>query len=122
MGAERAVEAQPLMILNKRVEVKFATPRDAQPKKRALPAVPSHLGLRAGQVSSSTPEFAGLSVAYARSGWRAGYGSNAFGAAGWKVKGWSQGGPAPERSGFSFSMLQDDQKESLEPVAKRAKH
>jgi hypothetical protein len=109
------------MILNKRVEVKFATPREAQFKKRVLPAVPKHLGLRAGQISSSSGEFAGLAVSYGRSGWKAGYGSKAFGAAGWKVKGWDQGGSPPERAGFSFSMLRHGSRDPLEPPAKRAR-
>lgn len=121
LGAEKAVEAQPLTILNKRVEVKFATPRDAQAKKRVLPAVSKHLGLRAGQSYSSSGEFAGLAVAYGRSGWKAGYGSKAFGAAGWRVHGWDQGGTPPERSGFSFSIIRPRESTAVEPPTKRAK-
>ncbi|GKY92362.1 hypothetical protein MPSEU_000207100 [Mayamaea pseudoterrestris] len=122
LGAEKSVEAQPLMILNKRVEVKFATPRDTQFKKRVLPAVPKHLGLRAGQMASTSEEFAGLAVAYGRSGWKAGYGSAAFGAAGWKVKGWDKGGVFLERSGFSFSELRNEDRDLHEPPTKRVKH
>ena len=102
-GAKKSVEAQPLMIHGKRVEVKLATPRAEQ--KRVLPAGPKHVGLRAGQSSSSSGEFAGLAVAYGRSGWKAGYGSKAFGKAGWAIKGWEDGA-APDRAGFSFDMLQ----------------
>ena len=78
-----------------------------------------HLGLRAGQSSSTaTGEFAGLAVAYGRSGWKAGYGSLAFGPAGWAVPGWDEervdgSGSAtttivtpPQRAGFSFDMIE----------------
>jgi hypothetical protein len=34
------------------------------------------------------------------------YGSKAFGKAGWSVEGWDNGGDAPEKSGFSFSLLE----------------
>jgi RNA recognition motif-containing protein len=120
-GAERSVEAQPLIISGKRVEVKLATPREAQAKKRLSSPAPKHLGLRAGQINASSGEFAGLAVAFGRSGWKAGYGSKAFGAAGWNVQGWDQGGPPPDRTGFSFSMLRLNKATSNEPPLKRAR-
>lgn len=124
-GAERSVEAQPLNILGKRVEVKHATPRDAQKKRTTtMASTPAQfLGLRAGQINPASGEFAGLAVAFGRSGWKAGYGSKAFGAAGWNVLGWDQGGPPPERSGFSFSMLSPSATSEVkeEPPRKRAK-
>jgi len=75
--------------------------------RRAPPPGPKHVGLRAGQMSvTGSGEFAGLAVAYGRSGWKAGYGTKAFGKAGWAVEGWEDtGGPVPEQSGFSFAML-----------------
>lgn len=50
-------------------------------------AAPGHLGLRAGKQSlTNTGEYAGLSVSYGRSGWKAGYGTKGFGKAGWAVE------------------------------------
>lgn len=108
-AANRAILAQPLEVYGRSVEVKLATPRTeqvgTQGVKRVPTSGPKHLGLRAGQTSSaSSGEFAGLAVAYGRSGWKAGYGTKAFGKAGWNV--WEDtGGAAPEKSGFSFQML-----------------
>lgn len=113
-GAQRAIDVQPINIHGRQVEVKLATPRAEQ--KRVNPAGPKHVGLRAGQPSTSSGEFAGLAVAFGRNGWKAGYGSKAFGKAGWAVQGWEDGGPAPERSGFSFDMLKKHQEG---PPAKR---
>jgi hypothetical protein len=47
---------------------------------------------------------------YGRSGWKAGSGTYAFGKAGWGVQGWEDMGyvTMPERSGYSFSMLQEE--------------
>lgn len=117
-GALKAVEAQPLQIHGRRVEVKLATPRAEQQQRRPPAAGPKHVGLRAGQ-TTSTGEFAGLAVAYGRSGWKAGYGSKAFGKAGWAVQGWDDGGSAPERSGFSFDILR--KRADVRP-AKRSRH
>ena len=117
-GGLKAVEAQPLQIHGRRVEVKLATPR-AEQQRRPPAAGPKHVGLRAGQ-TTSTGEFAGLAVAYGRSGWKAGYGSKAFGKAGWAVQGWDDGGAAPERSGFSFQILR--QRPTGERPAKRSRH
>jgi RNA-binding protein Musashi len=122
-GAQKAIEVQPINIHGRPVEVKLATPR-AEQQKRVIPAGPKHVGLRAGQPSTSSGEFAGLAVAFGRNGWKAGYGSKAFGKAGWAVQGWEDGGPAPERSGFSFDMLKHhplrrDQDRGDGPPAKR---
>jgi RNA recognition motif. (a.k.a. RRM, RBD, or RNP domain) len=116
-AARRAIAAQPLPIQGRPVEVKLATPR-ADPvaaggaavagggmPKRPLPPVAKHVGLRAGVSSTTTGEYAGLAVAYGRSGWKAGYGTKAFGAAGWNVFEDTGGGPLPEPAGFSFEML-----------------
>jgi RNA-binding protein Musashi len=96
------------------------------------------LGLRAGQQqlssSSANSEYAGLAVAYGRSGWKAGFGSRAFGRNGWDVRGWDDGGEDGDKkkgegdTGFSFSMLvgeegeddeDDDDDEDESPPAKR---
>jgi RNA-binding protein Musashi len=118
-GAHLAIAKQPLSVQGRSVEVKLATPRAEQ--KRVVPAGPKHVGLRAGQSSSSSGEFAGLAVAYGRSGWKAGYGSRAFGKGGWAVQGWEDGGPAPERAGFSFEMLRRSSGEE-QPPSKRSRH
>jgi len=119
-GAQKAIVAQPLNILGRRVEVKLATPKGDQ--KRFPPTGgPSNLGLRAG-MGSSSGEFAGLAAAYGRSGWKAGYGTKAFGKAGWAVEGWDDGGAAPERSGFSFDLLETYKKDvPKEPPTKRTR-
>ena len=106
-GAQKAIDVQPINIHGRQVEVKLATPR-AEQQKRVNPSAvgpKKHVGLRAGQPSTSSGEFAGLAVAFGRNGWKAGYGSKAFGKAGWAVQGWEDGGAAPERSGFSFDLL-----------------
>jgi RNA recognition motif-containing protein len=116
-GAQKAIAAQPVQVHGRGVEVKLATPRAEQTKRAAGP---KHVGLRAGVSSSGSGEYAGLAVAYGRSGWKAGYGSKAFGAAGWAVKGWDDGGAAPERTGFSFSKVSLRKKDG-EPQQKRAR-
>jgi len=73
-GAQKAIAAQPLNIEGRHVEVKLATPK-ADQARRVQPAGSKHVGLRAGVSSSTSGEFAGLAVSYARNGWRAGYGS-----------------------------------------------
>lgn len=111
-GAQKAIEVQPINMFGKMVEVKLATPksdRDGgggggvgggnfqqkhyQQKQVMAPS------------ANNTGEFAGLASAYGRAGWRAGYGSKAFGKAGWSVVGWDDGGDAPDKTGFSFAML-----------------
>lgn len=113
-GAQNAVAAQPLFIQGRRVEVKLATPKgDAQKRfPPAAAAATTNVGLRAGMGSSSSSgEFAGLAAAYGRSGWKAGYGTHAFGEGGWAVQGW-EGGKTPERSGFSFDLLKTQTKDA----------
>lgn len=130
-AAERSIRAQPVDVYGRQAEVKLATPRAEPPpgaggsgmggtsgghhhsattKQRGstLPPGPKHVGLRAGQqaANASSGEFAGLAVAYGRNGWKAGYGTKAFGKAGWDVWEDTLGAP-PEQAGFSFSMLQD---------------
>lgn len=120
-GAQRAVDKQPLNIEGRHVEVKLATPKAEQ--RRAPPA--PRVGLRAGiSSSSSSSEYAGLAVSYGRNGWKAGYGTYAFGKAGWAVQGWEDSGPIPERSGFSFSMLIDNDSSTTNdlPPAKKSRH
>lgn len=131
-AAARSVASQPLDIQNRKMEVKLATPRDANANKgnrgenaggitarKQPPPGPRNIGLRAGVVNSSG-EFAGLAVAYGRNGWKAGHGSKTFGPAGWKVEGWEDtGGPVPKISGFSFQMLAE---QSAEPPSKRPRH
>ena len=114
-GADKAIEAQPIDIDGKRVEVKLATPKADQATAgggggaggRFRPG--GALGLRAGAAaaaSQSTGEFAGLAAAYGRNGWRGGYGSYAFGKNGWNVQGWEDNSLVKvERSGFSFDLL-----------------
>lgn len=119
-GAQRAIEAQPLDVEGRHVEVKLATPKADQRRQPQTSAGPKHVGLRAGiSASTSSSEYAGLAVAYGRSGWKAGYGSYAFGKAGWAVAGWEDFGEVPEKSGFSFAMLNNT---DTAPPAKRARH
>lgn len=120
-GAQLAIEKQPLNIQGRNVEVKLATPKADQ--RRAPPAAgPKHVGLRAGMATSSTGEYAGLAVSYGRNGWKAGYGTYAFGKAGWAVQGWEDMGPVPEKSGFSFSMIRDPSTASDIPNPKKARY
>jgi RNA recognition motif-containing protein len=110
-GAQNVIAQQPIVIEGRNVEVKLATPKADQPRggQERILAGPKHVGLRAGLSSSNTSgEYAGLAVAYGRNGWKAGYGSFAFGKAGWNVQGWETLGPVPEKCGFSFSMLKED--------------
>ena len=113
-GAQKAIDAQPIDIDGKRVEVKLATPKADQaaggggPGGRFRPTGGAALGLRAGAAAAaarSTGEFAGLAAAYGRNGWRGGYGSYAFGKNGWNVQGWEDSSAKVERTGFSFDLL-----------------
>jgi len=149
-GAAAALAAQPLPVQGRSVEVKLATPRPADQDKRGhgstggppsgathSATIAGHLGLRAGKSSTmhAHPEYAGLAVAYGRSGWKAGYGSRAFGRSGWAVQAWEDTvvGPAPleKRAGFSFDLLlrkSPGQSSSSgggahdEPASKRSRH
>lgn len=123
-SAAAAVAAQPVAMHGRNVEVKLATPRADNPSQthhhhHRMPPAPKHVGLRAGQAAATaTGEFAGLAVAFGRSGWKAGYGTKAFGSAGWNI--WEDtGGPPPEKAGFSFAMLDET---NGEPPVKRARH
>lgn len=102
-GAQKAVEAQPINMFGKMVEVKLATPKG---DRDGIPP-PQNFFRKPIMSSTSTGEFAGLAASYGRAGWRAGYGSKAFGRAGWSVVGWDDGGAAPDRTGFSFSLLDE---------------
>ena len=129
-AAQRSIQAQPVPVHGRQVEVKLATPRSEQiggagggAGRRAPPPGPKHVGLRAGQMSvtAGSGEFAGLAVAYGRNGWKAGFGTKAFGKAGWAVEGWEDtGGPVPEQSGFSFKML--EKANAAERPSKRPRH
>ena len=107
-GAQAAVDAQPIDINGRMAEVKLATPKGddgtnhhGNKMRTNKPLV--QLGLRAG-VSSGTGEFAGLAASYGRSGWKAGYGTLAFGkGVGWGVEGW-EADINPEQTGFSFHL------------------
>lgn len=105
-AAQRCIDAQPVPVEGRSVEVKLATPREGTAKRTPGGGVPKqHLGLRSGQVQT-TGEYAGLAVAFGRSGWKAGYGTKAFGKLGWNI--WEDtGSPVPELGGFSFDMLKD---------------
>ena len=118
-GAQRAIEAQPLDVQGRHVEVKLATPKADQRRQPQAAAGPKHVGLRAGISASSSSKYSGLAVAYGRNGWKAGYGSFAFGKAGWGVAGWEDFGEVPEKGGFSFSMLKNT---DSAPPSKRARH
>mmetsp|Transcript_11452 Transcript_11452/g.12798 ORF Transcript_11452/g.12798 Transcript_11452/m.12798 type:complete len:392 (-) Transcript_11452:32-1207(-) len=123
-GAQKALAAQPVNVHGRMAEVKLATPKGEQSpggggnggggshyhsSRNKQP--PASLGLRAGiSGGSSTGEFAGLAASFGRNGWRAGYGTKAFGAAGWNVKGWDRGGEPPEQSGFSFDLIYANKK------------
>jgi RNA-binding protein Musashi len=111
-GAHKALAAQPVNVHGRLAEVKLATPKGEQAPRNNKPIA---MGLRAGISGSSSGEFAGLAASYGRNGWRAGYGTRAFGAAGWDIPDWDRG-IEPDHSGFSFDMIQDG------PAKKRAKH
>ena len=116
-GAQKAIAAQPVEIHGRYAEVKLATPKGEQtPRNNHHSNKNYSVGLRAGVSGSSSGEFAGLAASYGRSGWRAGYGTKAFGKAGWAVRGWEDGGPAPEQSGFSFDLIRE------EPPNKRTRY
>lgn len=104
-GAQKAIESQPINMFGKMVEVKLATPKGGRDGGGGHSGTQNYHRKPVMANTSSTGEFAGLASAYGRAGWKAGYGSKAFGKAGWSVVGWDDGGDAPEKSGFSFSML-----------------
>jgi hypothetical protein len=113
-GAQKCLAAQPIFIENKYVEIKLATPKgdqQGQAKLRYQAAAPGSLRNAAAAIVAATSqtggEFAGLAASYGRNGWRAGYGTKAFGPSGWGVVGWEDGSTTLERSGFSFSKLDE---------------
>jgi len=122
-GAQLAMNAQPLFIDQKKVEVKIAMPKGEQGNdnsggntSRYHNSAAAAQGLRNVNAASlayqSKGEFAGLAASYGRNGWRAGYGTVAFGSYGWNVAGWEDISKAPERSGFSFDLLEKAQQQS----------
>lgn len=105
-GAQKAIQRQPLSVQGRHVEVKLATPK-AEQRRNPPSAGPKHVGLRAGISNSSSGKFAGLAVSYGRNGWKAGYGTFAFGEVGWAVEGWETPAIPLQRDGFSFAALND---------------
>jgi len=116
-GAQKAIEVQPINMFGKSVEVKLATPKADRDGGGGGGGNFQQKHFQQKQVmapsASNTGEFAGLASAYGRAGWRAGYGSKAFGKAGWSVIGWDDGGDAPDKKGFSFALL-DSKRDSGE--------
>jgi len=106
-GAQKAMAAQPHSIRDKYVEIKYAQPKapsaGGKGGEGAAGAGLDSFGAK-GNIHS---EYYGLANAYGRNGWKAGYGTLAFGRAGWNVAGWETFaiGDLPERTGFSFDML-----------------
>jgi len=104
-GAQKSLASQPIHIDNKYVELKLAQPKGGQnADKRNF----QNTGLRnvnaALASSQSKGEFAGFAASYGRNGWKAGYGSFAFGKGGWKVRDWETFLDLPERTGFAFDL------------------
>jgi len=119
-GAQKALAAQPIHIDNKYVELKLATPKGRQDTKTNF----QNTGLRnanAAAVASSQSkgEFAGFAASYGRNGWKAGYGSYAFGKSGWAVQEWETFLDAPERSGFSFDLVTKSKNSADTTIRKR---
>jgi RNA recognition motif-containing protein len=115
-GAQTALKSQPIYIDKKYVEIKLATPKGDQQNPHGggnkSSKYQNHAtGLRNAEAASmayqSKGEFAGLAASFGRNGWRAGYGTIAFGSSGWNVKGWEDISKAPEHSGFSFSLIEN---------------
>jgi RNA-binding protein Musashi len=120
-GAQKTLNAQPVYIDGKYVEIKLATPKGDQhgggsggggggggAKRYANHSS----GLRNASATAyqSKGEFASLAASYGRSGWRAGYGTIAFGSYGWNVAGWEDISQPPECSGFSFDLVEKAKK------------
>ena len=117
-GAQKALAQQPLHIRDKYVEIKLAQPKENVTAIGKGLRNPHQLTKNLGGTKGGGGEFEGLAASYARSGWKAGFGSYAFGKSGWNIKGWDTG-PDPERSGFSFKSIVDDYSESQ---SKRPRH
>lgn len=106
-GAQKALAAQPLYIDHKYVEIKLAQPKGSQNAggdNMVKKNVHQNAGLRNASFASSQSkgEFAGFAASYGRNGWKAGYGSYAFGKCGWAVEDWDTFLDLSEKSGFSF--------------------
>lgn len=103
-GAQKSLSSQPIHIDKKYVEIKLAMPK-GDPQQFG-----SGGGLRnpsaASNATQSSGEFAGLAASFGRNGWKAGYGTIAFGNTGWNVQGWEEGSFSPEEVGFSFDLLE----------------
>jgi len=110
-GAQKALATQPLYIREKYVEIKLAQPKENITVIGKGLRNPELLAKGGPMTKGSDGEFAGLAASYGRSGWKAGFGSWAFGKHGWNIKGWDDG-PDPDRSGFSFSTISDIEPES----------
>ena len=136
-GAQKAIEAQPINMFGKMVEVKLATPKGDRDGGGGGGGVgggnaagggnfnnkpfnrPSGPQVVMAPSAQSTGEFAGLASSFGRAGWRAGYGSKAFGKAGWSVLGWDDGGEAPEKSGFSFECVEPPESDTKNDAGER---
>lgn len=115
-AVQKALADQPHTMHGKFVEIKLA-----QPKENSNANNQANVGRRISSSDSTNdtntlsntrstpnfihPEFFGLASVYGRNGWKAGFASRAFSQAGWAVLGWDAGDPAPERSGFSFKLV-----------------
>ena len=105
-GAQKALASQPIYIDKKYVEIKLAQPKGAQnaDAKRSF----QNTGLRNANAamasSQSKGEFAGFAASFGRNGWKAGYGSYAFGKCGWGVMDWETFLDLPESTGFTFDL------------------
>jgi hypothetical protein len=125
-GAQKAMLAQPHSLRDKYVEIKYAQPKAAVASSggNIITSTSHKEGIgeyagsnhattsaanyhRGGKINIIHNEFYGLANAYGRNGWKAGYGTLAFGKAGWNVVGWETFavGNMPERTGFSFELL-----------------
>lgn len=138
--AKECIKHQPINMNGKMVEVKLAMPRGTHQNSQnnnsegGYHGNPSHMNSNNNtssnkslfqKQSSSQPTFtttaskgkyAGLAATYGKNGWKAGYGTNAFGKMGWNVEGWEDynimnegddkfGGRFKGSDGFSFSFL-----------------
>lgn len=123
-GAQKALAAQPLHIDNKYVEIKLAQPKGSQASHKQTSF--SNTGLRNANAAlasaQSKGEFAGFAASFGRKGWKAGYGSYAFGKGGWGVDGWETFLDIPNSSGFSFDMVEKTKSKSSSSGSSRSSH
>ena len=104
-GAQKALDSQPIYIDSKYVEIKLATPKGKQDSSKNFHSAGLRNANAAVISSQSKGEFAGFAASFGRSGWKAGYGSYAFGKGGWGVKDWETFLDVPDKCGFSFDDL-----------------